>query len=163
MKEKYIPHLNLEEPSNIIENSKKISNSLFKDVGNKFTDMRQRIKEQNEYVNNLKNEIEFENNDIENMDNDIGNDAEYIKLTIYQKLALTSNQLLKVKEHNNFLIQENISLKNIISNKDKIISDFQELLLQFKEKFEKLELINMNLKKQLEDKNNRGLNNAKNI
>ena len=159
MKEDYIPHKDLEEPSNIIEKSKKLSNSIFHNIDNKYTNLKQQIKDRNKFFNDLNNEIEIENKDIENSDNYIENDIENTKLTIYQKLALTSNQLSKIKEKNNILIQENLSLKNIISNKDKIISDFQELSFQFKEKFEKLELININLKNQLKIKNNEILKN----
>jgi len=151
----YIPHQNLEDPSNIIENSKRAAHTIFNN-NNHFTNINQQIKDQNEYINDLKNEIELSANDINNnIEKNIicGNETENIKLTIYQKLALASNQLLQAQEQIKFLTQENISLKNIIANKDKIISDFEDLTLQFKQKFQKLELINDNLKQQLISKN----------
>ena len=148
MIEDYIPHQNLEEPLNIIENSKKEANIILNN--NNFKDIKQQIINQNDYINNLKNEIELSSIDLNNIGNNFGNDEENIKLTIYQKLTIASNQLLKAKEQINYLIQENQSLKNIISNKDKIISDYEQLVLQSKEKFQKLELININLKEQLD-------------
>ena len=148
MIEDYIPHQNLEEPLNIIENSKKEANIILNN--NNFKDIKQQIINQNDYIKNLKNEIELSSFDLNNIGNNIGNDEENIKLTIYQKLTIASNQLLKAKEQINYLIQENQSLKNIISNKDKIISDYEQLVFQSKEKFKKLELININLKKQLD-------------
>ena len=158
MIEDYIPHQNLEEPSNIIENSKKEASFILNN--NNFKDIKQQIINQNDYINNLKNEIEFSTDEINNIGNNIGTDEENIKLTIYQKLTIASNQLLKAKEQINYLINENQSLKNIISNKDKIISDYEQLVLQSKEKFKKLEIININLKKQLESNK---LGNNKNL
>ena len=150
MDENYIPHQNLEDPSNIIFNSKKTANSILNN-NNAFEDLKQRIKIQNDYIKDIKNEIENSSDEINNIrNNNIGSDAENIKLTIYQKLAIASSQLLKANEQINFLTQENLSLKNIILNKDKIISDFEELSLKSKEKFERLERINNNLKKQLQ-------------
>ena len=142
MIEDYIPHQNLEEPSNIIENSKKEASFILNN--NNFKDIKQQIISQNDYINNLKNEIEFSSDEINNIGNNIGTDEENIKLTIYQKLTIASNQLLKAKEQINYLINENQSLKNIISNKDKIISDY----------------VNINLKKQLDSNK---LGNNKNI
>ena len=59
------------------------------------------------------------------------------------------SQLSLAQEKINFLTKENQSLKLIISNKDKIISDFESLSIQSKEKFEKLEKINYDLKNEL--------------
>ena len=148
----YIPHKNLENPSNIIENSKKTANTIFNN--DKFANINQQIKDQNEYLNELKNEIEFDTMEENNINFlSTGNDSENIKLSIYQRLTLVSNQLSKAKEQIKFLTQENNSLKNIIANKDKIISDFEDLSLQFKQKYEKLESINNNLKQQLMSQN----------
>ena len=155
----YIPHQNLEDPSNIIEDSKKVANTMLHNNTNDFTDIKQQIMDQNEYINDLKNEIDL--NDVNNnIDSSNINNTENLKLTIYQKLSLTSNELLTAREKIKFLTQENFSLKNIIANKDKIISDFEQLLLQFKDKFQKLELININLKQQLNSKNAGGQKNS---
>ena len=162
MNEDYIPHQNLEDPSNIINESKMAANNIY----NNNTDIKQQIINQNEYINDLKNEMELNdiNDKIEcnNIGNNVSN-AENLKLTIYQKLSITSNELMQAREHIKYLTQENNNLKNIIANKNKIISDFEQLLLQFKERFEKLELINMNLKQQLNLKNPGGNQNQKNI
>lgn len=151
----YFPHQNLEDPSNIIEKSKIETNAIFnKSNNNHFTNLNQQINDINDYINNVKNEIEFSSNDLNNnLNNNIyDNKTENLQLSIYQKLSLVSNQLLRAKEQIKFLTQENLSLKNIISNKDKIISDFENLTMQFKQKFQKLELINDNLKNQLMSK-----------
>ena len=155
MKENYIPHQNLEDPSNIIKNSKKSANNIFNNKNN-FEEIKQQIKNQNDYINGLKYELEYSNNDINNIVNNIGSDTENIKDTIYQKLGIASNELSRANEQIKFLTQENIALKNIIENKDKIISDFEQLSLQTKDKFEKLEQINLNLKKQLQLVNSQG-------
>ena len=156
MEEEYIPHQNLEDPDHIIANSKLIANDIFSNSTNNFNNLNKSVKEQNDYLNNLNQQIE------ENLDqnsngfnenlNLLGGDTENLKFTIYQKLNDVSNQLLQAKEHIKFLTQENASLKNIIANKDKLIADFEELSLQSKYKFEKMEMINQNLKKQLQQK-----------
>ena len=165
MDDEYIPHQNLEDPNHIIANSKLIANDIFANSTNNFKTVNQSIKEQNEYINNINNEID--QNLVQNsneLDNNIkiGGDTENLKFTIYQKLSDVSNQLFQAKEQINFLLQENSSLKNIIANKDKIIADFEELSLQSKYKFEKMEMINRNLKKQLQllqKGNNNNINN----
>ena len=155
MKENYIPHQNLEDPSNIIANSKNSVGAIFKN-NNNFEEIKQQIQNQNDYINDLKNELEFED-DAKNNLNNIGiYNTENIKLTIHQQLAIASSRLLKANERIKFLTQENNSLKKIIENKDKIISDFEQLSLQFKSKFEKLEQINRNLKHQLQSANIEG-------
>ena len=156
MEEEYIPHQNLEDPDHIIANSKLIANDIFSNSTNNFNNLNKSVKDQNDYLNNLNQQIE------ENLDqnsngfnenlNLLGGDTENLKFTIYQKLNDVSNQLLQAKEHIKFLTQENASLKNIIANKDKLIADFEELSLQSKYKFEKIEMINQNLKKQLQQK-----------
>ena len=156
MKENYIPHQNLEDPSNIIANSKSSAGAIFNN--NNFEEIKQQIQNQNDYINDLKNELEFED-DVKNNLNNIGiYNTENIKLTIHQQLAIASSRLLKANERIKFLTQENNSLKKIIENKDKIISDFEKLSLQFKSKFEKLEQINRNLKNQLQSENIEGYN-----
>ena len=156
MEEEYIPHQNLEDPDHIIANSKLIANDIFSNSTNNFNNLNKSVKDQNDYLNNLNQQIE------ENLDqnsngfnenlNLLGGDTENLKFTIYQKLNDVSNQLLQAKEQIKFLTQENASLKNIIANKDELIADFEELSLQSKYKFEKMEMINQNLKKQLQQK-----------
>ena len=159
MEEEYIPHQNLEDPDHIIANSKLIANDIFSNSTNNFNNLNKSMKDQNDYLNNLNQQIEENLEHSSEMNenlNLLGGDTDNLKFTIYQKLNDVSNQLLQAKEHIKFLTQENASLKNIIANKDKLITDFEELSLQSKYKFEKMEMINQNLKRQLQQK---GMNN----
>lgn len=156
MNEAYIPHQNLEEPSNIIEDSKRQANILFNEANSEYFDINQQeIDKQNNYINNFENNLEY--GSIYQLDKKLNNinynDNNNLDLNVNKKINITSNQLINAKEQIKYLTQENISLKNIISNKDKIISDFEELSFQFKEKFNKLEKINMDLRKQLQSTN----------
>ena len=128
MDNEYIPHQNLEDPERIIANSKLVANDIFANSTNNFRALNHSIKEQNDYIENTNKEID--NNFEQQISNDMGGDTENLKFTIYQKLSDVSNQLIQAKEQIKFLTQENSSLKNIIANKDKIISDFEELSLQ---------------------------------
>ena len=148
MENEYIPHQNLEDPERIIANSKLVANDIFANSTNNFRALNHSIKEQNDYIENTNKEID--NNFEQQISNDMGGDTENLKFTIYQKLSDVSNQLIQAKEQIKFLTQENSSLKNIIANKDKIISDFEELSLQSKYKFEKMEMIIKNLRKELQ-------------
>ncbi len=156
MENDYIPHHNLEDPDRIIANSKLVANDIFANSTNNFRGLNRSMKDQNDFIDNNNNK-EIENNFEQNsnilLNENIGGDAENLKFTIYQKLSDASNQLIQAKEQIKFLTQENSSLKNIIANKDKIISDFEELSLQSKYKFEKMENIIRNLKRQLQQKN----------
>ena len=89
-------------------------------------------------------------------DKDIDTKVENIKKSIYSKLSRNSSQLFISLEKIKYLTQENLSLKQIIKNKDKVISDFEVLSRQFKEKFLKMEQINQNLKNRLN--NNEDIN-----
>lgn len=155
MEEDYIPHKNLEDPSNIIQNSKKEAGNLYNNSNNKFINITEEIKEQNnDYINNLENNIELNENDINtNEDNNIYDNEGNLKFAIERGFDFPQKELIQAKERIKYLTQENISLKNIIANKDKLISDFEDLSLQLKEKFQKLELMNINLKQQLQSKN----------
>ena len=85
---------------------------------------------------------------------------------IYKKINKSSLQLFMSLEKVKYLTQENLSLKQIIKNKDKIISDFEQLSKQFKEKFLKMDKINDFLKNKLLNKNekiNISSNNAKEL
>jgi hypothetical protein len=156
MEEEYIPHQNLEDPDHIIANSKLIANDIFSNSTNNFNNLNKSMKDQNDYLNNLNQQIEenLEQNSSEMNENLnlLGGDTDNLKFTIYQKLNDVSNQLLQAKEHIKFLTKENASLKNIIANKDKLITDFEELSLQSKYKFEKMEMIIQNLKQQLQQR-----------
>ena len=156
MENDYIPHQNLEDPDRIIANSKLVANDIFANSTNNFRGLNRSMDDQNDFIDNNNNK-EIENNFEQNsnilLNENIGGDAENLKFTIYQKLSDASNQLIQAKEQIKFLTQENSSLKNIIANKDKIISDFEELSLQSKYKFEKMENIIRNLKRQLQQKN----------
>ena len=162
MENDYIPHQNLEDPDRIIANSKLVANDIFANSTNNFRGLNHSMDDQNDFIDNNNNK-EIENNFEQNsnvLNENIGGDTENLKFTIYQKLSDASNQLIQAKEQIKFLTQENSSLKNIIANKDKIISDFEELSLQSKYKFEKMENIIRNLKRQLQQKDiNIDLNN----
>ena len=168
MDDEYIPHQNLEDPNHIIANSKLIANDIFANSTNNFKTVNQSIKDQNDYINNINNEVDqnlMQNQNELNNNINIGGDTENLKFTIYQKLSDVSNQLFQAKEQIKFLAQENSSLKNIIANKDKIIADFEALSLQSRYKFEKMEMINRNLKRQLQlmQKGNNNNNNINNL
>ena len=145
----YIPHQNLEDPSNIIKNSKN-SSFIF---NNNLKDINMQIREQDEFIKSVKMDSEFQSKYPEEgvniMDQNIEGETENIKATIYQQLAITSKQLLHAKNQIDYLTKENISLKNIIANKNKIIAEFEVLSLEYKNKFEKFSQINADLKQKL--------------
>lgn len=85
--------------------------------------------------------------------NDMNKNVENIKLSIYSKINKNSSNLLLSLEKIKYLTKENLSLKQVIKNKDKIIYDFEILLRQFKEKFKKMDNINQSLKSKLLGKN----------
>ena len=90
--------------------------------------------------------------------NDIDRKVENIKLSIYSKMSQNSSNLLLSLEKIKYLIKENQALKKIINNKDKIISDFEILLRQFKEKFFKMDNINQILRNKLLGNNDENVN-----
>ena len=79
------------------------------------------------------------------MNNNAPLNFEYNNMNVNDLLS----QLSVAQEEINILRKENSSLKLIISNKDKIIADFENISIQSKEKFEKLEKINFDLKNEL--------------
>ena len=87
------------------------------------------------------------------LNKDIDYKVEDIKLSLYSKINKNSSQLLSSLEKIKCLTQENLSLKQRLQNKDQIISDFQLLFQQFKQKFIKLDNINQYLKNKLANKN----------
>lgn len=88
------------------------------------------------------------------------NNIENIKSSIYSKLDNNSSKFKMLLEKYNYLKKENIHLKQVIKNKDKIISEFGILFQRFKEKFIKLEEINQLLKNKL---NNNKISNTNKI
>ena len=88
------------------------------------------------------------------LSSDIDKKVENIKLSIYSKINQNSSNLILSLEKIKYLTQENLSLKQVIKNKDKIISDFETLFRQFKGKFIKMDNINQSLKNKLMGKNN---------
>ena len=162
MDDDYIPHQNLEDPDYIIANSKLVSNDIFANSADNFKPLNQTIKEQNAYLTNINNDIEKNSKDFNNDINILDKNTDNLQFTIHQKLGIVSSQLLQAKERIKYLNKENLSLKNIIANKDKIISDFEELSIKSKYKFEKMEMIINNLKQQLQQKGNDNLNNNNN-
>ena len=94
--------------------------------------------QRNKEINNI-NEKTFDNN--KNIEN--------IKLPIYSKINQNSSSFEIILEKNKQLMKENGYLKQVIRNKDKLISDFGILFQQFKEKFKKFDEINQSLKMRL--------------
>lgn len=84
--------------------------------------------------------------------NELDKNLENIKISLYSKLNSNSSQLLIALEKIKYLTKENLSLKQVIKNKDKIISDFESLFYKFKEKFIKLDNINQSLRNKLTGK-----------
>lgn len=105
---------------------------------------------QNKIPINYKSQMIFNNATDKNIEN--------IKLSIYSKMSLNSSNLLLALEKINYLTKENNSLKKIINNKDKIISDFEVLFRQFKDKFIKIDNINQTLRNKLLDINDKNPN-----
>ena len=85
---------------------------------------------------------------------------ENIKPSLYTKINQNSSQYQLLLEKYKYLKKENIYLKQVIRNKDKLISDFGILFQQFKDKFIKFEGINRSLRRKL--KNHDLLNKNKN-
>ena len=79
------------------------------------------------------------------------NNIENIKSSIYSQINQNSSQQQILLEKYKSLKKENLYLKQIIKNKDKLISDFAILFQQFKDKFIKFEEINQTLKRKLKD------------
>ena len=105
---------------------------------------------QNKIPINYKPQMIFNNATDKNIEN--------IKLSIYSKMSLNSSNLLLALEKINYLTKENNSLKKIINNKDKIISDFEVLFRQFKDKFIKIDNINQTLRNKLLEINDKNPN-----
>jgi len=80
---------------------------------------------------------------------DNNNNIDNIKTAIYTKIKKNSNNLQILSEKYKSLKKENIYLKQVIRNKDKLISDFGILFQQFKDKFKIFEDINQSLKRKL--------------
>ena len=141
-KEKDILHKNLIElntasrtnNSNIIEqpNTDNLNNELLK--------KQKKYEKQKQTIKLLQQQIQSCNN---------YNHIENIKYSIYEEIASLSNQLTSLNEQNKFLINENYQLKNCIINKNKVIEEFEKLVMESKEKFKKLEQYNNELMKKL--------------
>ena len=82
------------------------------------------------------NESEKNKNTIDDMDKinilEDDNNIENIKSSIYSKLDNNSSKFKMLLEKYNYLKKENIHLKQVIKNKDKIISEFGILFQRFK-------------------------------
>ena len=90
------------------------------------------------------------------LNNDIDHKVENIKLSLYSKINKNSSQLLLYLEEIKYLTQENLSLKQRLQNKDKIITDFEILFKQLKEKFIKLDNLNQYLRNKILNKKENG-------
>ena len=138
-----------------LEDSKwKLYSSSNKDIFQNKNKTNLNLNQINSNYNFYKNKIQTNNNLEPVFNNDIDKKVENIKLSIYSKINQNSSNLILSLEKIKYLTQENLSLKQVIQNKDKIISDFETLFRQFKEKFIKMENINQSLKNKLMGKNN---------
>jgi len=90
------------------------------------------------------------------LNNDIDHKLENIKLSLYSKINKNSSQLILYLEEIKYLTQENLSLKQRLQNKDKIITDFEILFKQLKEKFIKLDNLNQYLRNKILNKKENG-------
>lgn len=90
------------------------------------------------------------------LNKDIDHKLENIKLSLYSKINKNSSQLLLYLEQIKYLTQENLSLKQRLQNKDKIITDFEILFKQLKEKFIKLDNLNQYLRNKILNKKENG-------
>ena len=93
------------------------------------------------------NEKPEKNNEI--IEDNINNNIDNIKSSIYSKIKKNSNNYQILIEKYNHLKKENIYLKQVIRNKDKLISEFAILFQQFKDKFKIFEDINQLLKRKI--------------
>ena len=117
---------------------------------NAFKEKNDKIYNTNSNYNLYKNQYLTNNyKSIPIINNELDNKIENIKLSLYSKINQNSSQLLILLEKIKYLTKENISLKKIIKNKDKIISDFESLFHKCKEKFIKLDNINLSLRNKL--------------
>ena len=130
-----------------LENSKwKIYNSS----NNVFKEKNAKIYNINSNYNLYKNQNLTNNyKSIPIINNELDNKVENIKLSLYSKINQNSSKLFVSLEKIKYLTKENMSLKQIIKNKDKIILDFESLFHKVKEKFIKLDNINQSLREKL--------------
>ena len=98
---------------------------------------------QNDLLFNLKNQIN--QIDCYNNGNQSHENVEKIKCSIFDELTLISSQYIAINDKLKHLLQENSSLKNIIKNKDEIISDYEITLQKSTEKLLQLQSINEQL------------------
>ena len=138
-----------------LEDSKwKIYTSSNKDIFQDINKTNINLNQINPNYNLNQNKIQTNYNLEPILSSDIDKKVENIKLSIYSKINQNSSNLILSLEKIKYLTQENLSLKQVIKNKDKIISDFETLFRQFKEKFIKMDNINQSLKNKLMGKNN---------
>ena len=111
------------------------------------------IEAQKKIVKNLKSEF------INNSNSNIDINFDLLKTNTNEKILQLNEELSNSKEKIKNLSKENKSLKKIIDDKDKLISEFEEVVLKSKEKFNKLQKINNALKEEVIIlKNNGGIN-----
>jgi len=114
-----------------------------------------------------KKSIEAQKILINNYKADLQNNTEENYNYNYDELIKTSSlkeeQLTKLNEVIKNLSKENKSLKKIIDDKDKLISEFEEIVLKSKEKFNKLQKINNALKEEITILKNNGRINSERI
>ena len=117
---------------------------------NAFKEKNDKIYNTNSNYNLYKNQYLTNNyKSIPIINNELDNKVENIKLSLYSKINQNSSKLFVSLEKIKYLTKENMSLKQIIKNKDKIILDFESLFHKVKEKFIKLDNINQSLREKL--------------
>jgi len=89
--------------------------------------------------------------------NDLDIKLENTKNALRSKINQNSQKKVLYLEKIKNLTQENLSLKEIIKNKNKIISDYEHLFFQIKAKFMKMDYLNQTLKNKLLNRKDLGI------
>lgn len=76
-----------------------------------------------------------------------------LKNSIYDELSSIGNTLSSLSEQNRCLVMENNNLKNVLSNKNNVIEEFQHVAQSSNAKFKQMGQINEKLKEELETAN----------
>ena len=131
-------------------------------------------------INDLSNLSAFSNNTLNSLTNEeMRKEIISQKISVEAQKKLINNYKIDLQNNNDYndllktsykndeqlneeiknLTKENISLKKIINDKDKLISEFEEIMLKSKVKINKLQKINNALKEEIIIlKNNQGIN-----
>jgi hypothetical protein len=138
----YIPHQNLytsqsksTDTSTIIETDPLIQQELkFKQI---------KYQQQKEKIKSLKRQLQMANDN---------SDITTLKTNIYDDLSGISLQLTRQNEQIKHIISENTELRNMLTNKNNLISQYQEVIRTSTYKIKEMEQIIHNMKEDLKDK-----------